>query len=641
MNLKKKLIDKREKKRNKTFWTIASIFNFPISLYLSGIIAQLFDGRGKFSVFEEQEGLVFWGEKYFEFIKEHFLLTFASFIIAFILISFIALYFKLSWINRGEEDGDRNFQISDSDAYGSSGWLQREEMLETLHAYKNAKETDEIILGLDVNTNEVLTIPNDSLMNRHIAVFGASGTKKSRAFVCNHILQSVRRGESMILTDPSGELYEKTSDYLRRNNYDVKVLNLVHLQHSDSWNCLSEVDNDINAQIFADVIIENTGGKNSNDFWAQCEMSLLKALCLYVILNDHIPTTMAEVYNLLTTRSSIELDALFNELPFNDETQAAKMAYNIFKGASDNIKGGVVIGLGTRLQVFQSGLVREITSHNEIDLEAPGHRKCAYFCITSDQHSAFDFLAVLFYSMLFIKLVSSAQLNSTGNNSCLPVFVNFILDEFPNIGAIPDFTKKISTVRKYGLNISVIFQNIAQLQNRYPHGQWEEILGNCDTNISLGVNDMTTATYLSNLSGDVTIQVSSQAHSKKTTSHLSSIDYKESNSIGKRKLLTPDEVKGLGREEELIFLRGKKPLKALKFDYSLHPESDNLMGVKVADYVPEWKKINDRKKDEELKRKKQQEYSGSIQEKYEKETLPLRDRVEKKHRNSGNRPSGF
>ena len=154
-------------------------------------------------------------------------------------------------------------------------------------------------------------------------------------------------------------------------------------------------------------------------------------------------------------------------------------------------------------------MIRNITAYPEIDLELPGKEKCAYFCITSDQDSTFDFLSSLFFSFLFIKLVRFADRN--GVDGKLPKAVNFILDEFPNIGAIPDFKKKISTVRSRNISISVIFQNIAQLKNRYPYDEWQEIIGNCDTQIALGCTDEMTARFLSDRTGEVTISVSSQS----------------------------------------------------------------------------------------------------------------------------------
>ena len=489
-------------------------------------------------------------------------------------------------------DADRNLTYSEKGTYGTSGYMDRDEKLSTLNQYNTPEETSEIILGKDMDDDKILTVPENARMNRHIAVYGASGTGKSRALARPFMLQRIKKGESFVVTDPKGELYSSMSSYLRDNGYDVKVLNLKNLEHSDSWNCLAEIGgDDLKAQIFCDVIIQNTSAGSNGDFWALCEMNLLKALCLYVEKHPTIPTAMSEVYELLTTKKPFELDAIFDELPMNQENKAMKMAYNIFKEASDNIKGGVIIGLGSRLQVFQGNTIDNITRSSEIDLVKLGKEKCAYFCVTSDQHSAFNFIAVLFYSMLFIKLVEFAD---SQPDACCPVSVNFVLDEFPNIGAIPDFTKKISTVRSRGLNMIVIFQNIAQLQNRYPYGQWEEILGNCDLHICLGCTDETTAKFVSDKTGVVTIQTSSHSYTQKDSFFGSAqVNEKESESVGKRNLLTPDEVLRIDIDKELIFIRGHKPLMAKKFDFSLHPDAPLLQNDNVDNHIPLWKKKMD------------------------------------------------
>lgn len=556
-------------------------------LYLGGLLGQVFYHMLTFSI----DKISINPFKIIYFVFTNFI-GFLGFVLALIGLFLLIAYFRGDMDEEDDlYDEDRNLTYSEKGTYGTSGYMTQLEKLETLNEYVDANDTSEIILGRDAGCDDVLTIPEDARMNKHIAIYGASGTGKSRAFARPFMLQGIKRGESFVITDPKGELFESMAPYFRDNGYDVKVLNLVNLAHSDSWNCLAEIEgDDLKAQIFTDAIIQNTSGK-SGDFWSQAEMNLLKALCLYVERHPVLETTMSNVYKLITTKKPYELDAMFDELPWNDDNRAAKSAYNIFKQANDNVKGGVVIGLGSRLQVFQGKAVENITDHKEIDLIKPGKEKCAYFCITSDQHSAFDFIAVLFYSMLFIKLVEFAD--SQPGCRC-PVPVNFVLDEFPNIGAIPDFTKKISTVRSRALNIIVIFQNIAQLQNRYPFGQWEEILGNCDTHLFLGCTDETTAEFISKRTGVVTIQTASQSFTKKETPFKTmKIDGKESESVGKRNLLTPDEVLRIPNDNELILIRGQKPLMARKFDYSLHPDSIKLHDEKVVDYVPEWKKNMD------------------------------------------------
>ena len=240
---------------------------------------------------------------------------------------------------------------------------------------------------------------------------------------------------------------------------------------------------------------------------------------------------------------------------------------------------------------MQNERAQKITSYSEIDLTLPGKEKCAYFCITSDQDSTYDVLATLFVSFLCIKLVRFADSQPDRT-------VHFILDEFPNIGVVPDFKKKLATARSRGLGMSIIFQNIPQLQNRYPDGQWEEILGGCDISLFLGCNDMTTATYYSERSGDVTVGVSSVRKNLSTMRMSDYVpDYSETSSVGKRKLLLPDEILRFPLNQALVIIRGQKVLRVRKFDYSRHPEAKKLVLEKTEEHVPEWRQREQKEQD--------------------------------------------
>lgn len=354
------------------------------------------------------------------------------------------------------------------------------------------------------------------------------------------ILQSAARKNSLIICDPKSELYEKTSEYLRSRGYMVKVFNLVTPSCSDSWNCLAEIGGqELMAQLFCDVIIKNTGSERGDRFWDNAEMNLLKALVLYVERGYPADKkNIGEVYRLLTMSSEKELNALFDVLPI---THPAVAPYSIFKQASESVRGGVIIGLGSRLQVFQNSDICNITAYDEIDLELPGKKPCAYFCITSDQDSTFDFLSSLFLSFVFIRLVRYADEHCPGGE--LPVPVHVLGEELCACGVIPDLSRKISVIRSRKISMSCVFQNLAGLQNRYPYNQWQEILGNCDVTLFLGCTDALTAEFISNRTGEASISVTSKAK-QLGTRRISNYtpEYRETSGVGRRKLMTPDEV---------------------------------------------------------------------------------------------------
>lgn len=507
-------------------------------------------------------------------------------LLVFGLLIFIVM--RMGWGNKGTYDKERNLTYSDKGTYGTSGFMDDVEMLQVLELVSDITKSRGVILGLLYG--KAVCLPENTRMNRNVAVFGASGSMKSRAYARNVVFQCVARGESLIITDPKSELYGDLCNYLIANGYIVRVFNLINPENSDSWNCLAEIEGqEIMAQLFSDVIIKNTDSTKGDHFWDNAEMNLLKALVLYV--DQGFPPegkNIGQVYKLLTLNSEKELNSLFDMLPI---THPAKAPYNIFKQASDTVRSGVIIGLGTRLQVFQNKLIRQITSYNEISLTQPGKEKCAYFCITSDQDSTFDFLSSLFMSFVFIKLVRYAD--KYGNSGKLPVPVHILADELANGGCtIADLTKKISTIRSRHLSISCIFQNLPQMQNRYPDNQWQEIIGNCDTQLFLGCTDEMTAEFISNRSGDVSIVVSTEAKQLNTW-RVSDYtpEYRETHSIGKRKLMTPDEVLRLPLDQALIILRGQKVLKVGKYDYTLHPESKKLSLCRASDHVPQWRKL--------------------------------------------------
>lgn len=507
-------------------------------------------------------------------------------LLVFGLLIFIVM--RMGWGNKGTYDKERNLTYSDKGTYGTSGFMDDVEMLQVLELVSDITKSRGVILGLLYG--KAVCLPENTRMNRNVAVFGASGSMKSRAYARNVVFQCVARGESLIITDPKSELYGDLCNYLIANGYIVRVFNLINPENSDSWNCLAEIEGqEIMAQLFSDVIIKNTGSTKGDHFWDNAEMNLLKALVLYV--DQGFPPegkNIGQVYKLLTLNSEKELNSLFDMLPI---THPAKAPYNIFKQASDTVRSGVIIGLGTRLQVFQNKLIRQITSYNEISLTQPGKEKCAYFCITSDQDSTFDFLSSLFMSFVFIKLVRYAD--KYGNSGKLPVPVHILADELANGGCtIADLTKKISTIRSRHLSISCIFQNLPQMQNRYPDNQWQEIIGNCDTQLFLGCTDEMTAEFISNRSGDVSIVVSTEAKQLNTW-RVSDYtpEYRKTHSIGKRKLMTPDEVLRLPLDQALIILRGQKVLKVGKYDYTLHPESKKLSLCRASDHVPQWRKL--------------------------------------------------
>jgi len=498
------------------------------------------------------------------------------------LVGGIILYIKLHNKFGHKDQDDRNFSRSKSGTYGTAGWMDDKELKSVLEVSSPGRAAG-IILGQ--KNGSVLCLPMDTMLNRHIAVFGATGTMKSRGFVRPYLFQAIKRGESVIVTDPKSELYNDTAELFRRNGYTVKVFNLVNPQFGDSWNCMADLGGDtLMAQILTDVIIANTGGDRADRFWDNGEGNLLKALVLYVDQEpkrDPTRKNLPAVYKLLTQCDEKRLREMFDRLP---TSHPAKAPYNLFAQASDTVRAGIVLGLGTRLQVLQSEAVRNITSYSDIDLTLPGKEKCAYFVILSDQESSLEFLSSLFFSFLFIRLVRYAD--STPECRC-KVPVDFIFDEFNNCGTIPDIARKLSTIRSRSLHVCMCVQNLSQLKNRYPNELWAELLGSADTHLMLGCTDGVTAEFISNRSGDMTVDVQSTMTTRQTIAVAQVIpQYRRTEGLGRRRLMTIDEVLRLPNDELLIIIRGHKVLKANKFDYTGHPMSKQMVRTPISAYQP-------------------------------------------------------
>lgn len=498
----------------------------------------------------------------------------------------IVMVMRMGYSDTGEYDQDRNFTYSSKGTYGTSGWMTEKEMRGVLDVTSDLKHHKGTLLGM--LNGKAVCVPLDSRMNSNLAVYGSSGSRKTRAFCMNRILQGAARRESLIICDPKSELYEKASEYLRSRDYCVRVFNLVLPENSDSWNCLAEVEGqELMAQLFVDVIIKNTTSGKGDHFWDSAEMNLLKALVLFV--DQSYPKerrNIGQVYDLLTLFSEDQLNSMFEVLP---KTHPAKAPYSLFRQASDTVRSGVIIGLGSRLQIFQSELIKKITATDEIDLELPGQKPCAYFLVTSDQDSTFDFLASLFLSFAFIKLVRYADKNCEGGKLAVPVHV--LGEELTACGTIPDLSRRLSVIRSRNISMSCVFQNLAGLQNRYPNNLWQEIIGNCDIQLFLGCTDPLTAEFVSTRTGLASVAVSSQSKQLGTW-RISNYtpEFRETNGVGKRPVLTPDEVLRFPIDQALIIIRGMKALRVDKFDYSKHPEYRKLKSCKASSYTPEWRK---------------------------------------------------
>ena len=388
-----------------------------------------------------------------------------------------------------------------------------------------------------------------------------SGAGKSASYVIPNACQLLG---SYIFTDPKGELYDKTAGYLKEKGYKIKVLNLVRPEKSDGYNPLHHIRNQIDVDIIANTIVkgQKDTAASTDPYWDDMAEMLLKALIYY--LREVRPpeeqnlASCAELVRAANNNGGDNLlTNLMNQLPFE---HPARMNYKSIGVASDKTYGSILSSLQSKLGKFDSEAIAELTSTNTINFEDIGKERTAVYVISSDTHAAYDFLLTIFFSQMIQQLYDFAD--ECGGE--LPIQTFFILDEFANIGKIPDFDKKISTSRSRKISFSVILQNLDQLEAVYKESH-ETILGNCDTHLFLGSNSQKTVEYFSKALGETTITRDSLSKSKDKDNKYSGKSV--SDQIMARALLTPDELRRFDNDYCIIFVKGVRPIKDKKFYY--------------------------------------------------------------------------
>lgn len=442
--------------------------------------------------------------------------------------------------------------------HGSSDWSQHGEQYSILDKNK----------GIILAENNYL--PVDKRGNVNVLVVGGSGSGKSASYSIPNAYQMLG---SYVFTDPKGELYDKTAGYLRDHGYKIKVLNLVRPQFSDGYNPLMHISSEIDVDVIANTIIrgQKTDGGSSEPFWDDSAEMLLKALIYYLLATrpkeEQNLASCAELVRAANSNGGSNLlTELISALPYD---HPARMYYKSIEIAPEKTYSSILSTLQSKLGKFDSKEIAELTSTDTIDFEDIGNQKTAVYVISSDTHTAYDFLLTIFFSQMIQQLYDYAD----QNGGALKEQTFFILDEFANIGKIPDFDKKISTSRSRKISFSVILQNVDQLEAVYEKS-YETIMGNCDTHLFLGSNSFKTVEYFSKQLGEKTIERDSVSVSKDKQNHKTGKSI--SDQVMARALMTPDELRRMDIDQCIIFVKGLKPVKAPKFYYFKHPMAKEL-----------------------------------------------------------------
>ncbi len=407
--------------------------------------------------------------------------------------------------------------------------------------------------------------------NKNILVIGGSGSGKTRFFAKPNLMQL---HSSYVITDPKGSILIECGQLLQRAKYKIKVLNTINFSKSMHYNPFSYLRSEKDILKLVNTIIVNTkgeGAQSGEDFWVKAERLYYTALIGYIYYEapeeEKNIITLLDMINASDTREDDEdyknpVDLMFDRLEEKDPEHFALKQYKKYKLAAGKTAKSILISCGARLAPFDIKELRDLMEYDEMELDTLGDRKTALFLIMSDTDSTFNFVIAILQSQLFNLLCDKADDVYGGR---LPVHVRCILDEFANIGQIPQFDKLIATIRSREISASIILQSQSQLKAIYKDNA-DTIVGNCDTMLFLGGKEKTTLKEISEILGKETIDSFNTSENRgKEISH--GLNYQK---LGKE-LMTQDEIATMDGGMCILQVRGVRPFFSKKYDITQHP----------------------------------------------------------------------
>ena len=405
--------------------------------------------------------------------------------------------------------------------------------------------------------------------NLNVIVVGGSGAGKTRGYVLPNIMEC---NCSYIIADPKGEILRKTGGLLEKEGYEICVLNLVDLEKSDCYNPIAYLRSDQDALKLVTNLIKNTnekGQKSSDPFWDKSEAAILQAFILYLLheapaREQNFSTVMYMIENAAASEEDESykspVDLLFDDLERKNPEHIALKMYKVFKQAAGKTAKSILVSTAVRLAAFNLPEIARVTEKDEMFLNTIGNRKKAVFAVISDNDTSLNFIVSMLYSQAFQELYHEAD----RNGGRLPVHVRVMMDEFANVALPENFEKVLATCRGREISINIIIQNMAQIKAMFKDS-WENLTGNCDTYIYLGGNESTSHEYISKSLGKETVDVKTRG----VTHGRNGSSSNNFQSVG-RELLTPDEVRMIDNNYEVVIIRGERAVLDKKFVLQKH-----------------------------------------------------------------------
>ncbi len=424
-------------------------------------------------------------------------------------------------------------------------------------------------------------LPYPKQLNKNSLVVGIPGDGKTFTYVKPNIMQE---NSSFVITDPKGLLVREVGSMLENDGYTIKVFDLVNLTNSDTFNVFNYMKSELDIDRVSEAIVDGTkkSDKQGEDFWAQAELLLMRSLLGYLYFDSQISgytPNLSNVSDMLRNIQRIDkkkpspvekmFEALDKELPDNYACKQWELFNNNFQSET---RTSVLAVASARYAVFDHKEVKTLIERDTMEMDKWNIEKTAVFITIPETNKAFNFLASLMFAMMFDVLTHQADdmLQGLIHQDKELLHIQFIIDEFANIGKIPNFNEVLASIRSREMSAKIIIQAISQLQAMY-HNDWKTIINNCATILYLGTQDKETMEYFSMRSGKQTINVKNRSVSRGRNGSMS-----ESNQIQMRPLMTPDEIARIGVDEALLFIAKQNVLKDKKASVFDHPKAKEL-----------------------------------------------------------------
>lgn len=551
-------------KAKKGFWFACGILT-SLAFYVGARLTLIYRGLPNQSLENTVQNILDTLDKFLPTIQQQpFLFSFPKEALigglVFALLVLLLFLYQLS--------NQKNYR--EGEEYGSASWGENKD----IQPFINKTYADNLLL---TNT-ERLTMENrlpqgkkQYERNKNVMIIGGAGSGKTRFYATPNLLQM---HSSYVVTDSKGDLLRDTGQLFKDEGYKIKVFDLVTRKNTDGYNPFHYIKDEDDIIKIVDNLMKNTSDPNKkggDDFWAKAETAFLQAMFHFLMLEaEPEERTISKIADLVRSNKVKEdnedyltpLDVMFQELAEKNPNCFAVKQYETFKLSAGKTAKSILISLGVRLAPFDIPSIQKITSKDTLELDKIGDEKTIFYLVLPDSNTTFNFLVSMVYQQMFDLLLFKAD-NEYGGQ--LPIPVRCILDEFANIGQIPNFDNVVATIRSRLISVNIMIQNVTQISKKLYKDTWESIIGNCDSLLYLGGNEENSHQYVSKALGKQTIDIRKTGETKGSTG-----SWNVNHDKMARELMTPDEIRRMSGDKCIYLLRGVKPFLSDKYDVTKH-----------------------------------------------------------------------